>query len=59
HDMYLSIETVFAQHGIQIPYPQRVLHTAVPGRPATTGRDRSAPTEGPRQYNPLNMPDPE
>lgn len=59
NDMYLEIEAAFARHGIEIPYPQRVLHMA---RPAGADVSRSRPTAAaspPRQPDPLHLPDPE
>jgi potassium efflux system protein len=59
HDMYLAIESAFAQHKIQIPFPQRVLHMATTGGSASASPAPIARTEGPRQSNPLLMPDSE
>jgi potassium-dependent mechanosensitive channel len=57
NDMYLAIEAAFARHGIEIPYPQRVVHHAPPAR---TGRTPPQTGERPSaQSDPMHLPDPE
>jgi small-conductance mechanosensitive channel len=44
HDMYLAIEASFARHGIEIPYPQQVVHDAQ-NRPRRARRNLQAGSE--------------
>jgi potassium-dependent mechanosensitive channel len=60
NDMYLAIEAAFARHGIEIPYPQRVLHQAADARKAgTRAAATTAAPPPPPQSDPVHLPNPE